>query len=44
MHGPAMRRALRTLSDRFEQVAMPEGGRYTPDPQRAEDGSAYRPA
>ena len=43
MHGQAMRDALRTLSQRFEQVAVPEEGRYVGEPQRADDGSAYKP-
>ncbi|MCQ8239521.1 MBL fold metallo-hydrolase [Rhizosaccharibacter radicis] len=42
MHGQTMRTALHGLADRFEILAVPEGGRYVNDPQRAEDGSAYR--
>ena len=44
MHGEAMRRALHTLAQRFQDVAVPQQGRYVSDPQRAEDGSAYKPA
>ena len=42
MQGQAMRDALRTLAQNFEQVAVPADGRYVADPQRAEDGSAYK--
>ncbi len=42
MEGQAMRDALTALSERFEQVAVPEGGRFVDHPQRAEDGSAYK--
>ena len=44
MQGPALRTALHALAARFEDVAVPAGGRYVGDPQRAEDGSAYKPA
>ena len=44
LHGEAMRAALHTLAQRFEEVAVPDHGRYVTDPQRAEDGSAYKPA
>lgn len=44
MHGVAMREALRTLAREFDQVAVPQDGRFVEHPQRAEDGSAYRPA
>ncbi len=43
MHGQAMRDALRALARNFEQVAVPAEGRYVASPQRAEDGSAYKP-
>ena len=42
MHGPALRTSLQALAQRFEQVAVPPNARYVGDPQRAEDGSAYR--
>lgn len=42
MQGQAMRDALHALAQNFEQVAMPAQGRYVADPQRAEDGSAYK--
>ena len=42
MHGPAMRNALHRLARDFDQLAVPDGGRFTGAPQRAEDGSAYR--
>ncbi|MDB5512055.1 MAG: beta-lactamase domain protein [Enterovirga sp.] len=42
MRGPAMRLALHRLAERFDEVAVPSGGRYVTDPARAEDGSAYR--
>lgn len=42
MRGPEMLAALRELSLRFRQVAVPHGGRYTKRPFRADDGSAYR--
>jgi glyoxylase-like metal-dependent hydrolase (beta-lactamase superfamily II) len=46
-HGPAMRSnemrgALRALARDFDEIAVPEGGRYVAEPTRAEDGSAYR--
>ena len=44
MHGTAMREALRELARRFGSVAVPPEGRFVHDPQRAEDGSAYKPA
>ncbi len=44
MEGPAMRSALHALSARFTEVAVPAEGRFVNDPQRAADGTAYRPA
>lgn len=44
MRGQAMRDALQTLAQDFEQVAVPPEGRYVANPQRAEDGSAYKKA
>lgn len=41
MSGPAMRAALNTLADRFEEIAVPEAGRYVLNPLDAESGSAY---
>ena len=43
LHGKAMRDALHTLARDFSSVAVPPSGRYVDDPQRAEDGSAYKP-
>lgn len=40
--GPGLREALDLLALHFDQVAVPVGGRYSHDPQRAEDGTAYR--
>jgi glyoxylase-like metal-dependent hydrolase (beta-lactamase superfamily II) len=42
MRGPEMLQALRELSLRFRQVAVPQGGRYAFRPARADDGSAYQ--
>jgi glyoxylase-like metal-dependent hydrolase (beta-lactamase superfamily II) len=42
MRGSQMRAALHELARRFDDVAVPHGGRYTKQPARAEDGSAYR--
>jgi glyoxylase-like metal-dependent hydrolase (beta-lactamase superfamily II) len=42
MRGPQMRAALHELARRFDEVAVPHGGKYTKHPARAEDGSAYR--
>ncbi len=42
MHGAALRTALHTLARDFDQLAVPKEGRYVSDPQRAEDGSAYK--
>lgn len=42
--GPGLRDAPGLLATHFERVAVPVGGRYVGHPQRAEDGSAYRPA
>ncbi len=44
LRGPAMREALHALARDFGTLAVPEGGRYVANPQRAEDGSAYKPA
>ncbi len=44
VHGPALRAALHDLSRRFRDVAVPTDGHYVQDPQRAEDGSAYKPS
>ena len=44
MHGEPMRQALRELAGNFRRVAVPPDGRYVGHPQRAEDGSAYKPA
>lgn len=44
MQGEAMRDALHALARDFDQVAVPDHGRYVGAPARAEDGSAYRKA
>jgi glyoxylase-like metal-dependent hydrolase (beta-lactamase superfamily II) len=44
LHGGSMRAALHQLSQRFAEVAVPQDGKYAGNPQRAEDGSAYKPA
>ena len=43
MTGKTMQTALHVLAQEFEQVAVPQDGRYVGNPQRAEDGSAYKP-
>lgn len=45
-HGPAMfgsqmREALHELARDFENVAVPQNGKYVENPARAQDGSAY---
>jgi glyoxylase-like metal-dependent hydrolase (beta-lactamase superfamily II) len=42
MSGAVMRAALRDLAQRFDEVAVPERGRYGDHPARADDGTAYR--
>lgn len=42
MQGAEMRAALHALARDFEEVAVPEQGKYVRDPARAEDGTAYR--
>jgi glyoxylase-like metal-dependent hydrolase (beta-lactamase superfamily II) len=42
MRGAEMRAALHELADRFDEIAVPEHGRYVEEPARVEDGSAYR--
>jgi glyoxylase-like metal-dependent hydrolase (beta-lactamase superfamily II) len=44
MRGSQMRAALHELALRFEDVAVPQGAKYTKRPARAEDGTAYRTA
>jgi glyoxylase-like metal-dependent hydrolase (beta-lactamase superfamily II) len=44
LHGATMREALHALARDFRTLAVPANGRYVEDPQRAEDGSAYKPA
>lgn len=44
MRGAEMRSALHLLARDFDQIAVPEQGRYVNHPDRPEDGSAYRPA
>ena len=41
MRGPDMRAALHALARDFDQIAVPERGRYVAQPARAEDGTAY---
>lgn len=41
MAGEGMRKALRELADRFEEVAVPESGRYVNAPETAAAGAAY---
>ena len=44
MHGPAMRTALHALARDFDQVAVPEKGRYVDEPARADrTGVTYVP-
>src|SRR5690606_40599417 len=42
MRGPQLRDALHELAGRFDEVAVPDGGRYVTDPANIEGGSAYR--
>ena len=42
MRGPGLLEALDKLAAEFDQVAAPKHGRYVENPQRAQDGSAYR--
>jgi glyoxylase-like metal-dependent hydrolase (beta-lactamase superfamily II) len=42
MEGADMRAALHALARDFDEIAVPEQGRYVGAPARAEDGSAYR--
>ena len=39
MAGLSMRAALRRLADAFDEIAVPWGGRYAPDPTPAEPGA-----
>lgn len=41
MLGSALRDALRVLADDFEEIAVPEHGRYVDTPARTTDGTAY---
>ena len=41
MRGLEMQAALRELAGNFEQVAVPDRGRYLQEPARAEDRTAY---
>jgi glyoxylase-like metal-dependent hydrolase (beta-lactamase superfamily II) len=40
--GATMRQGLRSLADKFHEIAVPRQGRYIERPARPEDGSAYR--
>ena len=42
MQGLEMRTALHRLAEQFEQVAVPDKGRYLQEPARAEDRTAYK--
>lgn len=42
MRGPEMREALHVLARDFENIAVPDQGRYVEEPGRPEDGSAYQ--
>lgn len=42
MAGPEMRKALSMLGKYFEDLAVPDGGKYVTYPHRASDGTAYR--
>jgi glyoxylase-like metal-dependent hydrolase (beta-lactamase superfamily II) len=42
MQGPQMRSALHELANRFDEIAVPEGGRYVDDPATVESGRAYQ--
>ena len=42
LQGPEMRRALGALAANFDQVAVPQHGRFVDTPLHAADGSAYR--
>lgn len=42
MAGEQMRATLHQLADRFDEIAVPEGGKYVTYPHRATDGTAYR--
>ncbi len=47
-HGPAMQgddmtRALHTLANDFDRIAVPEHGKYTAHPASAQDETAYNP-
>ena len=44
MQGPEMRQALHQLADHFDEIAVPEHGRYVSDPAKAGTSGAYRPA
>lgn len=41
LHGGAMRRALHTLANEFDRIAIPEHGKYIHNPAKAETGTAY---
>ncbi len=44
MQGPEMRAALQHLARNFEEIAVPEEGKYVRDPATVESGKAYRRA
>ena len=44
MQGPEMRQALQHLAANFDEIAVPESGKYVRDPARAGTSEAYRPA
>ena len=43
MKGEALRAALHTLADRFDEIAVPQHGRYVEHPARAGTDAAYPP-
>jgi glyoxylase-like metal-dependent hydrolase (beta-lactamase superfamily II) len=42
MQGPEMRSALKELARNFDEIAVPEHGRYVEEPATAESGKAYQ--
>jgi len=44
MQGTEMRTALHALARNFDQVTVPDHGKYVLQPATAEDGTAYVPA
>ena len=42
LQGSELQRGLDTLASRFDEVAVPDHGRYVEHPAKADDGTAYR--